>query len=264
MNINFVIRGRLGNAIFRYMACVIMCKYYNGNYTINKHSGINITDNQFKMISDDILNHKSLPQFNTNNINMSDFYQHDKIYSMHKDYIIQFIKNNPDHYVLTDGINAGDRRFQKFYMNDIIKTPDNFTKKYKNVLHLRLEDFVYSNIEIKLDRILSLLEKLIENKSIESSLTIVFNKPQNDIEKNYINSICKLLKDNNIKIVLESNDILTDYYILKEAEILISSNSTICWCASFFSDKLKQLYFPNYKETINQTFKKPIKNTFFY
>jgi len=50
MNINFVIRGRLGNAIFRYMACVIMCKYYNGNYTINKHSGINITDNQFKMI----------------------------------------------------------------------------------------------------------------------------------------------------------------------------------------------------------------------
>jgi hypothetical protein len=60
----------------------------------------------------------------TNNItvdsvNMYGFYQHDEIYNQNKEAILNFIKNNPTHYVLTDGIKAGDSNYQKFFMIDI-------------------------------------------------------------------------------------------------------------------------------------------------
>ena len=264
MIVNFVPRGRLGNAIFRYMACFIICKYYNGTYSINNNSGLNVTDELFNNISNNILQKEIINLNNVNSINMIDFYQHDTIFLLHKKEIIEFINIHPDHYILTDGINAGDRNCQKFFMKNIITTPGEFVKKYKIVLHLRLEDFVENNNLIKKERILLLLEKLIKNKTIDNQLVIVLNKPKKIEELNYINSINQLLKNNNIEIILESNDVLTDYYILKEAEILISSNSTLCWCASFFSENLKELYFPEYKQTSNQTFKRPIENTIYY
>ena len=31
-----------------------------------------------------------------------------------------------------------------------------------------------------------------------------------------------------------------------------------------FSENLKELYFPEYKQTSNQTFKRPIENTIYY
>ena len=33
MKFVFIAKGRLGNAIFRYMGCVIFCIKYNGEYT---------------------------------------------------------------------------------------------------------------------------------------------------------------------------------------------------------------------------------------
>ena len=44
---------------------------------------------------------------------------------------LDFIKKHSDHYVLTDGVNAGDKNYEKFYMIDIIKTPQLFNKKHK-------------------------------------------------------------------------------------------------------------------------------------
>jgi len=243
-----------------------MCKYYNGTYNVynvNKNYSLNITDEGFNHISKNILQKKNYLN-NVNSINMIGFYQQDAIFLLHKKEIIEYIISHPDHYILTDGINSGDRNYQKFFMKNIITTPDEFIKKYKIVLHLRLEDFIKHNLFIKKERILQLLEKLIKNKTIDNQLVIVLNKPKKIQEFNYINSIIQLLKNNNIEIILESNDVLTDYYILKEAEILISSNSTLCWGASFFSEKLKELYFPEYKLSSNQTFKQPIENTIYY
>ena len=60
MNVNFIIRGRLGNAIFRYMAAVIICLYYNGTYHINNLSYFNCSDELFLEIIENIKNNKLL------------------------------------------------------------------------------------------------------------------------------------------------------------------------------------------------------------
>ena len=142
----------------------------------------------------------------------------------------------------------------------ILNTPINFKKIYKNVIHLRLEDFVTHNLYLSVERILNLINKNI----ITDNICIVCKKTTTDFEDNYINTILDFLKEKNIDVKIENNDILTDYYIMKEAELLICSKSTLSWCAAFFSNKIKQCYFPDYKERINQTCKKPINSTIMY
>ena len=256
MEVNFVILGRLGNAIYRYIASVIVCIIYKGSYVVNKNQSSNLSDNDFFEI---FLNNKKK---SIDSVNMIGYYQHDSIYKYYKNSIIDFIKNNPSHYVLTDGIKAGDNNCQKFFMNDILNTPNKFTKKYKYVLHLRLEDFVTHNLYIKKERIVELIKKIVIE---DDKICIVCNKPNTKFEIEYIDFICNFLKEKNINIIIESNDVLTDYYIMKEAEILICSKSTLSWCAAFFSDKIQQCYFPDYEiQPSIMTCKSPIDNTILY
>lgn len=268
MIINFFTIGRLGNAIFRYMASVIMCIYYNGTYTINNKQGYDCSDEKFIEIIKNIISKNKIPieetklELNNFCINMNRFYQHDLIYKLHKEQILDFIKIHPHHYVLTDGINAGDNHSEKFYMIDIIKTPQTFYKKYKNVLHIRLEDFVTYNLFLKVERILNLLDKNIISES--DSLCIVCKKPITDFENNYIKQVIDYLLNKKIIVFTEHNDTITDFYIMKEAELLICSKSTLSWCAAFFSDKIQKCYLPDYIETANSTCKYPIDNTELY
>jgi hypothetical protein len=259
MIVNFSIRGRLGNAIFRYLAAVIICLYYNGVYTIGEQCNFNCNDNLFLEISNNIQNNKLL-YLQYNSVNMCDFYQHDIIYKINKDKIIKFILEHKEHYVLTDGINAGDGNYEKFYMIDILNTPVNFKKKYKNVLHIRLEDFVTHNLFVNHNRIIQLLEK----KIINNELCIVCKNPSSEFEKNYIKYITDYCEQNNISFVLEHNDTLTDYYIMKESEILICSKSTLSWCSAFFSKTIIKCYLPDYNISNNSTCKYPIDNTELY
>ena len=259
MIVNFVIRGRLGNAIFRYLASAIMCLNYNGTYFINNNQQENCTDKLFLQIVKELYNNNKL-NINLKGFNMNCFYQHDFIYKKYKPNIIEFIKNHPEHYIITDGINAGDNNCEKFTMTDIINTPSSFNKKYKNVLHIRLEDFVLHNLYLKVERIIDLLKKNI----LSDSLCIVCKKPATEFEQSYINYIKDYLEIINIKIFIEHNNVLTDYYIMKEAELLICSKSTLSWCAAFFSDKIQKCYLPDYDETENSTCKYPIDNTELY
>jgi hypothetical protein len=241
MKINFIIKGRLGNAIFRYLACVILCIYYNCEYVINEYQNINCSDEHFCFLTNNLNNLNNLN--NISSLNMTEYYQYDIIYKNNKELIFDFIQKNTSHYILTDGINAGDGNMEKFYMIDILNTPPTFSKKYKNVLHIRLEDFVTYNLFIPYDRIINLLEKDI----IKEELCIVCKELQTDFEKNYVLKIIEYLKNKNINVVTESNDILTDYYIMKEAEVLICSKSTLSWSAAFFSDKNQRCYLPDYE-----------------
>lgn len=261
MTVNFCIKGRLGNAIFRYMACVIMCIVTNNNYSDSQKGSYNIDDKEFNNIIIKLLNNSNF-RLKLDNCNMTDFYHHDEIYNHYKKQIITFIKNNPSHIITTDGISAGDRMYEKYKIIDILNTNSLFDKKYKNVLHLRLEDFVTHNLFLPVERILNLLNKNI----ITENICIVCKLPTTEFEINYIQTIKTFIHDhlNNIKIIIEHNDVLTDYYIMKEAEILICSKSTLSWCAAFFSTTIKKCYIPENKEKNNMTFKKPIENTIMY
>jgi len=260
MTVNFVIKGRLGNAIFRYLACVIISIFCNKDYSINNKGNLNLTDKLFFEVSKKLLQSKNL-LLSENSFDMNGFYQHDKIYKKYKSEIINYINSNPSHIVITDGITAGDGKHEKFFMKEILNTPDNFKKKYKNVLHLRLEDFVTHNLYLPVERILNLLNKNI----IIDSICIVCKKTTTNLEDNYIKTILDFLKEKNIDVKIENNELLTDYYIMKEAELLICSKSTLSWCAAFFSNKINICYFPDYEEQPQiMTCKKPIENTILY
>jgi hypothetical protein len=241
-----------------------MCILYNGEYIINENTSYNCTDELFDMISNNFIKSSgNILSFTDSNIvlSMNGYYQHDTIYKKLKPQIIEYILNHKEHYVLTDGVNAGDRNYQKIYMNDILNTPSTFNKKYKNVLHVRLEDFVNLNLFLPVERIIYLLDKNI----INNELCIVCKSPTTKFEKNYILTITEYLKNKDIQYVIESNDVLTDYYILKDADTLICSNSTLSWCAAFFSNNIKKCYLPDYNiQPGIMTCKYPIDNTIIY
>lgn len=274
MYVQFVPVGRLGNAIFRYMACVIMCKYYHAEYFVDPNRKAwfgGISDPFFQKISAGIcsgslipLNPTRLKESKQTFITMFGYYQHDMIYLQHKQDIIDYILAHPDHAIYTDGIRAGDGRYQKYLVQSFIQTPPSFDKQYPFVLHLRLEDFITYHLYIPSERLIKLLEELIQTQTLDKQLVIVCNQPTTERERKYIQTLVDLLHAHHIQVVFEHNDPLTDYYILREAETLIASNSTLCWAATFFSSRLKTCYFPKYTFTVNQTFCKPVEQTFYY
>jgi hypothetical protein len=75
MKFVFIAKGRLGNAIFRYMGCTIFCIKYNGEYTTKTNNINYIIDD--KLFSEIIKTNISLQD---GNYLLSDFYQHDTIY----------------------------------------------------------------------------------------------------------------------------------------------------------------------------------------
>ena len=75
MKFIFIAKGRLGNAIFRYMGCATFCIKYNAEYT-TKLNTINGTIND-RLFSEIINNNIPLQD---GNYLLSDYYQHDAIY----------------------------------------------------------------------------------------------------------------------------------------------------------------------------------------
>jgi hypothetical protein len=83
--------------------------------------------------------------------------------------------------------------------------------------------------------------------------------------KEYIDTIKDFLNNNDIIFHIENNDVLTDYYVMKEAEVLICSVSTLSWAAAYFSEKIHKCYMPDYQIRGNgMTCKYPINNTILY
>jgi len=261
MNVIFIAKGRLGNAIFRYMGCAVMCIKYSGNYS-------NIINNINYMLNDktfiDLISNENL-KIKDGNYLMTDYYQHDSVYKNYKDLIIDFINKN-NHIVITDGINAGDGNKEEFYIKNIINTPDNFNKNYDIVFHIRLGDKVNLNNTINLEKILNLINNF---KDISyTKICILCDKCTTDYEKKFINSVKDSLNSKfNTNVIFESNDIITDFYIMSNCKILVCSMSTLSWVAAFFSKTIEKCYMPNHNTKLTNEFCTcyyPIDNTELY
>ena len=260
MKFVFIAKGRLGNAIFRYMGCVIFCIKYNGEYTTTTSNINYIIDD--KIFSEIINNNISLRE---GNYLLSDYYHHDSIYKKYKAEIINFINNN-HHIVITDGINAGDGNRQEFLMKTIINTPINFDKIYSMVFHIRLGDMVNINIAISLDKILNLIDNMEYNTY--KNIAVVCDKCTTHYEEEFIKIVtAKLNTKFNTTIIFESNDILTDFYIMSNCKVLVCSVSTLSWCAAFFSKTIEKCYMPKHSTSITNDYCDcyyPIDNTELY
>jgi glycosyl transferase family 25 len=283
--------GRFGNAIFRYMAYVMLqkdttnFKYIldtdfsnicdtNVETCIKPKPTITINeDNFFDFINTENLdnnpdNHDNLDNPNVSklpdntNVSLQGYFQYDKIYLQNKDYILDFIEQHKnEHLVRTDN----ETYLTKYIIDDMLLEP---AKIYENVIHIRLGDFNGRPDFIETEYMLQLFATI---KDIFYKKTaIVIETPTSDVDINYLNTILVWFKENSIPIpVIESNDMLTDYNIIKQAKTVISSMSTLCWAAAYFSKSLEKIYMPNYnffdiEDRKNGYFKTPIENTILY
>lgn len=236
--------GRLGNSIFRLFANIVFLIVYDidegeilYNYT---NYDIEVNDVFFVNWSNAILNGKT-PIINKKfTLYFSGYYQHDKIFLYFRPHIIEYINKHPNLLLLTD-------RNDKYMANELINYQ--LEQNYKIVAHVRLEDFIQINQVINPLSIYKILDDII-GKTNNNNICIVVNQPKSQIENNYINLFKK-----KYDIIVESNDPIKDYNIMKKSEILICSYSSLSWCAAFLSNTIKCVYIPNYKESLHQSFK---------
>ena len=246
--------GRFGNAMFRYMASIIFTFFYDCSITYNPNAINEINDSNYlqwmKNIESGII-----PELDKDSTyRLSGFYQHENLIKKYKNRIINFIENNKNDKICVYNEN--------YYAKNIIY--HDIIKKYDFVIHLRLDDFTKYNMLIQPICIKNVLDNLIIKYNPEN-FAFVLDKPKTEFEEKYINYFTS-----RYNIIVESNDVLTDYHILKNAKILVSSTSTLCWVAALLSDTIEELYFPNYKQFephinyYHETIDKPIENTIKY
>ncbi len=260
--------GRLGNALFRYFASTLFCIIYNAEriYEPNQSRQF-FNDSMFIQWSNFVLENK-IPQIIDTNWEFYGFYQHDKIFIKYKNELIKWMKDHPNDIVYTDGndpllnINNYNYPVQSFKIGDIINNPNKSNnnpnksnnKIYKTVIHLRLEDFINNSAVIHPDCIVDVMSYINSDE-----YTIVLNKPKNDIEINYVNYL-----KSKFNIILQTGTILEDFHVMCQAETLVCSSSTLSWIASFLSNTVKTVYFPNKSKEPHESFNKPIENTIYY
>jgi FkbM family methyltransferase len=255
--------GRLGNAIFRYFASTLFRIIYNAERIYNEsESTCHLNDNNFIDWMNYILKDQ-IPEINKDqNYGFYGYYQHDEIFKKYKNQIIFWIKTHPNELLFTDGNNNNIKYFNynEISYKSIDILPKKINKNYDVVIHLRLEDFINNN-----DVIHPLIIKNILDEINNNTYCFVINKPKLEIEEQYLNYFKDYGKENNCEIIIESNDILTDYQIMCNAKVLVCSCSTLSWCAALLSESVILVYFPNYyTPNLHTTFKKPIDNTILY
>ena len=222
-----------------------------------KNTKIINEDNYFKYMNTDI---SKLPD--NRNISLRGYFQYDQIYLQNKNYILEFTEQHKNvHEIRTDN----ETYLTKHIIDDMILDS---SKIYENVIHIRTGDFNGRPDFIETEYLLRLLDNIKDIFYNKTAIVIEVPTTESDIE--YLNTVLDWFKENNIPIpVVESNDMLTDYNIMKQAKVIVSSMSTLCWTAAYFSKTLEKIYMPNYnffdiEDRKNGYFKMPIENTILY
>lgn len=218
-----------------------------------------VTDEQFIYWMNAHLNGNILGLDEDTTYGFLGYFQHDTIYLKYRSQIIEYIRTHPTDMLTTDGNNEVRNDFNylptDYFSDSLLNAPQGFKKYYETVVHLRLEDFIENGTAIHPFYIKRLLESIDT-----TSYCFVMNSPDTELELSYLDYLRKYFN-----VIIESNDIITDYHIMKNAKMLVCSTSTISWAAAFFSDTVKRVYMPNYPaKRAHETFRKPIENTLAY
>jgi hypothetical protein len=254
-------KGRLGNSLFRLFANIVFCINYDINSEIlserthNINYNLIVSDNYFIDFMNKIINNTplSLIKIDVNSkILFNGYYQHDAIFLKYKKEIINYIERHPELVIKTDRNNS-------YKAIDFINYKIN--KKYNIVIHLRLEDFIEISQVIDPNSIKNVIDKINKEYNYQT-ICIVVNKPTKELEIKYIN----FFTEKYTNIIIESNDVITDYTIMRESSVLVCSCSTLSWSAAILSNSLQKVYMPNYKNVhgSHQTCKYPHNNTELY
>lgn len=254
-------QGRYGNAIFRYLASSLFCILYGAQriYEVTL-CDIVFSDIDFIDWSNQVLNDQIPSIDTTKKYLFQGYYQHDAIFLKYKSQLIDHIEKNSDDLLITDGYKPGGTGIYHYtvaqYVSKYLLHCHAPFPIYDIVVHLRLEDFVYVNQVLHPKCISDVLDNFANE-----SMCFVVNVPTTLFEHRYINYFKE-----KYNIVLQSNDLIIDYHIMKNAKVIVCSRSTMCWSSIFFSNTVKTVFFPHcvHASGPHETFRTPIENTIPY
>ena len=141
-----------------------------------------------------------------------------------------------------------DDNHTHFSVRDFLTHPSPIIfKKNEILLNLRLDDFIQlpcatSDI-LPPSFYLSILTDTIGISQIRK-IWIVCDQIHQDWEKRYLEFFQQFSKETGVPVELLQNSLVDDCATMREAPILIHSNSTLCWIMSFLSRTPKQRYIP--------------------
>jgi GR25 family glycosyltransferase involved in LPS biosynthesis len=264
--------GRLGNAIFRYLCCALLCEKYNMKYILYNDflsdNNIHEKDN----ILSDVTEQRFIELMNDNNkinshILVSGIMQIDFIYTHYKSKIMKWIGENPHHQIQTDG----NDNYSRYNVSDIVLRKD--TKAYDVCIHLRLGDVFRSKNHdnwhyVSPEYLFPVYEELYITKKFENKNVCIVVESKTPDEMVEIKKHTDWFSTKGINVTIENNDILTDYHIVKNSKIVICTHSSFSWMAVYFSQTVTECYCPNYNyfqnHMTNVCFRNPIVNTRLY
>ena len=192
------------------------------------------------------------------------WYQFDGIYLENKQYILDYIQaHKHEHHIQTD-------EPIKYLMKDVVDPmllPPN--KLYEVVIHIRLGDFNGRPDFIEYEYMEKVFDTLLEKDEFRGRTALCIEPPRTAEDKQYLGKCLSWFKERNIEITCESNSLFVDFNIMRQAKIVVSSMSTLCWTAVFLSKSIEKCYMPDYDFSMDPgrkytQFKTPIHNTEFY
>ena len=241
--------GRFGNQLF----CYILCKLFTIKFGHKYVSRDTITDNNYITINEENIHYYlENNDIQNKNIILNGFFQKSELFINYREEIIKLIYDvNNNDYWKYNNIN--------YYVKDyLINSKHNIDLKLDDiVVSLRLNDFIQypcktSDI-IPPEYYIEILEKMkINNKNVY----IVCDKLIYDWEFKYI----EFFKKWNPILIQES--LIHDIALMRDCNILIHSNSSLCWIISFLSNKSTRIipYTPKIYINQNQSLNKISNN----
>lgn len=239
--ISFIRSGRTGNNIFQYITCKLISHLHNNNYKYIPIQNMSAIDriNSFIVNETNIRDCLYNPpnDFFEKNIICDGYFQHSDLFVPHIDVLkkILYDKTNDDYWIKNNTINT--REYISHFLYSKHKLED--LNENDIVISLRLDDFIQlpaprSDI-IPPEWYLNILE----NWKKFNRLFIVCDRIRHEWEFNYIRFFDKW------NPIIIQDDLLHDCALMREAPVLIHSNSTLCWIMSFFSlNENKQRFIP--------------------
>jgi len=219
--------GRFGNQLFRYLTCKLFSINLGHEYICQSE----FPNNNFLIVTEDNIEQiLKTNDFSNVNIFCKGYFQKSDLFINHKINLIKLIFDNNDYWE--------DEKLNKYYIKDYIV--NNYHSINLNpsdiVLHLRLDDFIQypcktSDI-LPPEYYIDILEKI---NFINQKLYIVCDKLNYDWEFKYVEFFRKW------NPILIQNTLIHDIALLRDCNILIHSNSSLCWIISFLSKKEKRI-----------------------
>jgi hypothetical protein len=242
--------GRTGNNVFQYMTCKLLSHLYGNNHI---YVSIDMLSNNDKKnvfyIKDENINHYiNNPPSNISNINIicDGYFQISDLFVPYREELLKIMYdvNNHDYWV---------RNGKREYINNIMNSNHKFNdiKDDDIVISLRLDDFIQLP-DPKSDIVPpQYYTDIIENYGKFNRLFIVCDHIKYSWETNYLQFF------NKWDPILIQESLEHDCALLREAPVLLHSNSTLCWIMSFFSlNNNKKRFIPKTFHYTNQSLNK--------